>query len=120
MVIVVLQVLVPLVNAVVVEASGSGSAQGPAGKGKAGLYIMLAVCLRTRPQVTRGGGGGRCALCVCWVCGCFVGWRRSCDTVRCFVTHTAQQQGLQASCEDKAFSLLMRSGRVFAEQHWPY
>jgi hypothetical protein len=45
-------VLVPLVHAVVSEASGAGGAtQGPAGKGKAGLFIMLAVVLRTRPQV---------------------------------------------------------------------
>lgn len=49
------QVLVPLTNAVVTEASGAGAGQGPAGKGKAGLFILLAVLLRTRPQV-RGGG----------------------------------------------------------------
>lgn len=50
------QVLLPLVNAVVVEGSGTGAAagQGPAGKGKAGLFIMLAVMLRTRPQVGQG------------------------------------------------------------------
>jgi hypothetical protein len=46
-------VLVPLVHAVVTEASGAGTTQGPAGKGKAGLFIMLAVVLRTRPQVRR-------------------------------------------------------------------
>lgn len=45
------QVLLPLVNAVVNEASGAGAGQGPPGKGKAGLFIMLAVLLRTRPQV---------------------------------------------------------------------
>lgn len=45
------QVLVPLVNAVVTEASAAGGVQGPAGKGKAGLFIMVAVVLRTRPQV---------------------------------------------------------------------
>lgn len=49
------EVLLPLVNAVVTEASGAGAGQGPAGKGKAGLFIMLAVLLRTRPQVTKGG-----------------------------------------------------------------
>jgi hypothetical protein len=46
-----LQVLVPLVHAVVNEAAGASGGQGPAGKGKAGLFIMLAVLLRTRPQV---------------------------------------------------------------------
>jgi hypothetical protein len=46
------EVLLPLVNAVVTEASGAGAGQGPAGKGKAGLFIMLAVLLRTRPQVS--------------------------------------------------------------------
>jgi len=45
------QVLVPLVNAVVAEASGAAGGQGPAGKGKAGLFVMVAVVLRTRPQV---------------------------------------------------------------------
>jgi hypothetical protein len=50
-----LQVLVPLVHAVVNEASGAGGGQGPAGKGKAGLFIMLAVLLRTRPQVRHTG-----------------------------------------------------------------
>lgn len=48
------QVLIPLVNAVVTEASGAGTGQGPAGKGKAGLFITLAVVLRTRPQVGWG------------------------------------------------------------------
>jgi hypothetical protein len=47
------QVLVPLVHAVVAEGAGAGAAaapQGPPGKGKAGLFVMLAVVLRTRPQ----------------------------------------------------------------------
>eukprot|EP00879_Flechtneria_rotunda_P009066 GHRR01009493.1.p1 GENE.GHRR01009493.1~~GHRR01009493.1.p1 ORF type:complete len:508 (+),score=247.18 GHRR01009493.1:366-1889(+) len=50
-----MQVVVPLVNAVITEAAaaagGGGASAGGTGKGKAGLSVMLAVVLRTRPQV---------------------------------------------------------------------
>lgn len=46
-----LSMAVPLTAAVINEVAGGQSGAAPAGKGKAGLQIMLAVILRTRPQV---------------------------------------------------------------------
>lgn len=46
-----LAMCVPLTAAVVSEAVGGPSGTAPTGKGKAGLQVMLAVILRTRPQV---------------------------------------------------------------------
>lgn len=46
------QVLVALVAAVVAEAAAGN--KGQPSKGKAGLFVMLAVMLRTRPQVRPG------------------------------------------------------------------
>ncbi|KAF6264261.1 hypothetical protein COO60DRAFT_1660272 [Scenedesmus sp. NREL 46B-D3] len=46
-----LAMCVPLTAAVVSEAVGGPSGTAPTGKGKAGLQIMLAAILRTRPQV---------------------------------------------------------------------
>jgi hypothetical protein len=48
-----LAMCVPLVAAVVSEAVGGPSGTAPTGKGKAGLQIMLAAILRTRPQVSK-------------------------------------------------------------------
>lgn len=45
------QMTVPLTLAVVNDAAGGPTGTAPTGKGKAGLQIMLAVILRTRPQV---------------------------------------------------------------------
>jgi hypothetical protein len=46
-----LAMCVPLTAAVISEAVGGPSGTAPTGKGKAGLQIMLAAILRTRPQV---------------------------------------------------------------------
>lgn len=46
------QMTIPLTVAVVNEVAGGSSGAAPAGKGKAGLLIILAVMLRTRPQVS--------------------------------------------------------------------
>eukprot|EP00878_Enallax_costatus_P015985 GHUV01016761.1.p1 GENE.GHUV01016761.1~~GHUV01016761.1.p1 ORF type:complete len:547 (+),score=226.91 GHUV01016761.1:1274-2914(+) len=44
------QMTIPLTVAVVNEVAGGPSGTAPGGKGKAGLLLMLAVMLRTRPQ----------------------------------------------------------------------
>jgi hypothetical protein len=67
-------VVAPLVTAVVVDVGAVSSGGGGAsqGKGKAGLAVMLATLLHTRPQVcvcvcVWGGG---CLLCVFYVRAC--------------------------------------------------
>jgi hypothetical protein len=74
-------VVAPLTAAVVADvaaaaAAGSGgaSAAASAGKSKAGLLVMLAVILRTRPQVNAGwfaAGNTACLVCL-WLCGCML------------------------------------------------
>jgi hypothetical protein len=48
-----LAMCVPLTAAAISEAVGGPSGTAPTGKGKAGLQIMLAAILRTRPQVSK-------------------------------------------------------------------
>eukprot|EP00878_Enallax_costatus_P011005 GHUV01011494.1.p1 GENE.GHUV01011494.1~~GHUV01011494.1.p1 ORF type:complete len:296 (+),score=88.41 GHUV01011494.1:228-1115(+) len=67
------QMTIPLTVAVVNEVAGGPSGTAPGGKGKAGLLLMLAVMLRTRPQVGPASestvAGGLLGASFCSFCG---------------------------------------------------